>query len=351
MDWTLWLEWIIKATVMLLVLLTGFAYLTLYERRALARIQVRIGPNRAGPQGLLQPIADAVKLIFKEELTPAGVNRGLYMLAPMISFTVAMITFIVIPFGAGKDVTVFGVPLGGLTVAPDLGVGVLFLLAVGSLGVYGIVLAGWSSNNKFSLLGGLRSSAQLISYELAMALAVLGVLLSTGSLRLDDVVARQAEGLWLGFVPQWNMVPQFVGFVVFVIAAFAETNRLPFDLAEAETELVAGYHVEYSSMKFAAFFMSEYINMTTASALIVTLFCGGWTFPGMHRLSGWLLLAASVCVFFAKLAFFLWLFVWVRWSLPRFRYDQLMRLGWKGLLPLATLNLVWVGVAMAMRWI
>ncbi len=333
------------------VMLTAVPVMVWVERRGAAFIQDRLGPNRVGPLGLLQPVIDAVKLIFKEELTPAGVNRGLYLLAPMISFSVAMVTFIVIPFGAGKDLTVFGVPLGGLTVAPDLGVGVLFLLAVGSLGVYGIVLAGWSSNNKYSLLGGLRSSAQLISYELSMALAVLGVLLSSGSLRLDDVVARQGAGLWLGFVPHWNMFPQFVGFLVFLVAAFAETNRLPFDLAEAETELVAGYHLEYSSMKFAAFFMSEYINMTTASALIVTLFCGGWTFPGMHLLSGWPLLGASVVVFFAKLAFFLWLFVWVRWSLPRFRYDQLMRLGWKGLLPLATLNLVWVGVAMALRWI
>ena len=350
----MWASLAVTAGKLLIVavgMLTAVPVMVWVERRGAAFIQDRLGPNRVGPLGLFQPVIDAVKLIFKEDLTPANVNRGLYMLAPMISFFVAMVTFIVIPFGAGKDVTVFGVPLGGLTVAPDLGVGVLFLLAVGSLSVYGIVLAGWSSNNKYSLLGGLRSSAQLISYELSMALAVLGVLLSTGSLRLDDVVARQSERLWLGFVPQWNLIPQFIGFIVFVIAAFAETNRLPFDLAEAETELVAGYHVEYSSMKFAAYFMSEYINMTTVSALTVTLFCGGWTFPGMHHLSGWLLLIASVCVFLAKLAFFLWLFVWVRWSLPRFRYDQLMRLGWKGLLPLATLNIVWVGFAMVMRWI
>jgi len=211
------------------------------------------------------------------------------------------------------------------------------------------VLAGWSSNNKYSLLGGLRSSAQLISYELAMSLAVLGVILATGSLHLGDVVGHQQQHLW-GIIPRWNFIPQFVGFVVFITAVFAETNRLPFDLAEAETELVAGYHVEYSSMKFAAFFMSEYINMVTASALIVTLFFGGWSVPGIGRLSGWWLLLASVTVFAAKLAFFLWLFVWVRWSLPRFRYDQLMRLGWKSLLPLATLNLVWVGVAMTLGW-
>ncbi len=341
----------IKLVVVAGGMLTAVPVMVWVERRGAAFIQDRLGPNRVGPFGLLQPVIDAVKLIFKEDLTPAGVNRALFLAAPMISMFVALLTFIVIPFGAGKDITVFGVPLGGLSVAPQLGVGVLFLLAVGSLGVYGIVLAGWSSNNKYSLLGGLRSSAQLISYELSMTLAVLGVLLATGSLRLDDVVARQAAHVWLGFIPQWNVVPQFIGFVVFTTAAFAETNRLPFDLAEAETELVAGYHVEYSSMKFAAFFMSEYINMTTASALVVTLFLGGWTFPGMQHFSGWPLLILSVAAFGAKVAFFLWLFVWVRWSLPRFRYDQLMRLGWKGLLPLAAVNMLWVGTAIAMRWI
>ena len=337
---------VIASTVMTLV-----AVMEWVERRGAAFIQDRLGPNRVGPWGLFQPLVDAVKLLFKEDVTPTAVNRVLYYLAPMTSLAVACLTFIVIPFGAGNDVSVFGVPLDGLIVAPQLGVGVLFLLAIGSLGVYGIVLAGWSSNNKYSLLGGLRSSAQLISYELSMSLAVLGVLLATGSLRLDAVVTHQAEGLWLGFIPQWNFIPQFIGFVVFLVAVFAETNRLPFDLAEAETELVAGYHVEYSSMKFAAFLMSEYMNMVTASALVVTLFFGGWGFPGMGHFSGWPLLVLSVIAFGVKLAVFLWLFVWVRWSLPRFRYDQLMRLGWKGLLPLATLNLVWVGVAMTMGWV
>jgi NADH-quinone oxidoreductase subunit H len=334
----------VKLVVVASGILTCVAVMEWVERRGAAFIQDRLGPNRVGPMGLFQPIVDAIKLLFKEDITPAPANKALYYAAPMISVFVALVTFIVIPFGAGKDITVFGVPLGGLTVAPDLSVGILYLLALSALGVYGIVLAGWSSNNKYSLLGGLRSSAQLISYELSMTLAVLGVLLQTGSLRLDDVVTHQATHLW-------NFIPQFIGFVVFTTAVFAETNRLPFDLAEAETELVAGYHVEYSSMKFAAFLMSEYMNMTTASALIVTLFFGGWTFPGMHLLSGWWLLIASVAAFAVKLAFFLWLFVWVRWSLPRFRYDQLMGLGWKGLLPLATLNLVWVGVAMAMRWV
>jgi NADH-quinone oxidoreductase subunit H len=209
--------------------------------------------------------------------------------------------------------------------------------------VYGIVLAGWASNNKYSLLGGLRSSAQLISYELAMTLAVLGVLLASGDLRLSAVVEQQAK--------VWNVVPQFLGFLVFLVAAFAETNRLPFDLAEAENELVAGYHVELSSMKFAAFMMSEYINMTTISALATTLYLGGWQLPGVQMPEGWLGLFLSFAVFMIKVAFLLWLFVWVRWTLPRFRYDQLMRLGWKGLIPLALLNLLWVSVALTQGWL
>ncbi|MGE5236992.1 MAG: NADH-quinone oxidoreductase subunit NuoH [Acidobacteriota bacterium] len=332
-----------KLVVIAVGMLTMVPVMVWVERRGAAFIQDRLGPNRVGPLGLFQPVIDAVKLLFKEDITPAAANRGLYYLAPMISMFVALVTFIVIPFGSGQDLTVFGVPLEGLMVAPDLNVGVLYLLALSSLAVYGIVLAGWSSNNKYSLLGGLRSSAQLISYELSMTLAVLGVLLATGSLHLGDVVTYQA-------IHVWNVIPQIVGFLVFATAVFAETNRLPFDLAEAETELVAGYHVEYSSMKFAAFFMSEYINMVTASALIVTLFFGGWSLPFVH-LTGWLGLIVSVAVFGAKVTFFLWVFVWVRWSLPRFRYDQLMQLGWKGLLPLATLNLVWVAVAVTMRWI
>ncbi|MGV8041091.1 MAG: NADH-quinone oxidoreductase subunit NuoH [Thermoanaerobaculaceae bacterium] len=331
-----------KLVVLATLLLTAVPVMVWVERRGAAFIQDRLGPNRVGPWGIIQPIADSVKLLFKEDLTPAGVNRWLYFLAPMISVFIAMLTFIVVPFGDGSGVTLLDQPLGSLMVASELEVGVLYLLAISSLGVYGIVLAGWSSNNKYSLLGGLRASAQLISYELSMGLAVLGVILATGSLRLDEVVAAQSGKVW-------NAVPQLIGFVVFVIAAFAETNRLPFDLAEAETELVAGYHVEYSSMKFAAFMMSEYVNMVTASALIVTLFLGGWTLPGVH-LEGWLGLGVSLAVFLGKVAFFMWLFVWVRWSLPRFRYDQLMRLGWKGLLPLATVNLVWVAVGVALGW-
>jgi len=343
----MWAELAVTAAKLLLIavgLLTAIPVMVWVERRGAAFIQDRLGPNRVGPLGLVQPIVDAVKLFFKEDITPAGVSKGLYFLAPMVAIFVALVTFIVIPFGAGTDVTVFGVPLSGVMVAPGLGVGVLYLLALGSLSVYGIVLAGWSSNNKYSLLGALRSSAQLISYELAMTVSVMGVILAAGSLRLDAVVAYQSQHLW-------NAIPQLVGFLVFVVAAFAETNRLPFDLPEAETELVAGYHVEYSSMKFAAFFMSEYVNMVTISALMVTLYLGGWTFPGHRALSGWPLLLLSVLSMLVKVLLVLFTFVWVRWSLPRFRYDQLMRLGWKVLLPLAVLNLVWVGVGVGYGWL
>lgn len=327
-----------KLAVIAGMLLTVVPVMTWVERRGAAFIQDRLGPNRVGPWGLLQPLADAVKLLFKEDVTPSHVSKGLYFLAPAVAVFVALSTFIVIPFAKAEGITLFGVPLKGLIVAPDLNIGVLYLLALSSISVYGIVLAGWASNNKYSLLGGLRSSAQLISYELAMTLAVLGVLLAGGDLRLLTIVEHQAK--------LWNAVPQFLGFLVFLVAAFAETNRLPFDLAEAENELVAGYHVELSSMKFAAFMMSEYINMTTVSALATTLYLGGWNLPGVTLPSGWLGLLLSFAIFFAKVGFLLWLFVWVRWTLPRFRFDQLMRLGWKGLIPLALLNLVWVSLGL-----
>ncbi len=331
---------LIKIVIVLLVILTTVANLVYMERKISAFIQNRIGPNRTGPWGLLQAPADVLKLFMKEDIVPTKANHTIHTLAPIISITVAMSTFAVVPFG--DRVTIFGHEIK-LMIA-DVNIGILYILALTSMGVYGITLSGWSSNNKYSLLGGLRSSAQLISYELSMGLSVVGVIMIAGTLQLDKIVEAQS-----GFA--WNVFLTPIGFITFLVASFAETNRLPFDLAEAESELVAGFHTEYSSMKFAAFLMSEYINMTTASALIVTLFFGGWTFPGMQHFSGWWLLIASVGAFLVKLAFFLWLFVWVRWSLPRFRYDQLMRLGWKGLLPLATLNLVWVGAAMAMRWI
>lgn len=342
----MWAEIGVAALKLLLIvglLFTAVPIMTWVERRGAAFIQDRLGPNRVGPWGLLQPLADAVKLLFKEDITPAHVSRPLYFLAPAIAVFVALSTFIVIPFGKAEGLTIFGVPVKGLIVAPDLHIGVLYLLALSSISVYSIVLAGWAANNKYALLGGLRSSAQLISYELAMTLAVLGVLLAAGDLRLTTVVESQAK--------MWNLIPQALGFLVFLVAAFAETNRLPFDLAEAENELVAGYHVEFSSMKFAAFMMSEYINMTTVSALATALFLGGWHLPGVTLPGGWLGLVLSFAIFMAKVAFLLWLFVWVRWTLPRFRYDQLMRFGWKGLIPLALLNLVWVGVALTQGWL
>jgi NADH-quinone oxidoreductase subunit H len=332
-------DWAIVALRVLLpvlAMLLAVPILLWVERRGAGLIQDRPGPNRVGPFGLLQPLADAVKFLFKEDVIPSNADRVLYVLAPAIATFSAVTTFAVIPYGPTLSLGNRVVPLVGA----DVSIGVLYVFALTSLSVYGIVLAGWSSNNKFSLMGGIRSSAQIISYELAMTTAAAGVILQAGSFRLNDIVLAQS-GVWLGFFPRWNVLPQLVGFLVFYIAAFAETNRVPFDLPEADAELVAGYHTEYSSMKFALFFMAEYVNMMVASALTVTLFFGGWTLPGFEPrgLAGAIL---SILIFAAKTAFFVWIFVWVRWTLPRFRYDQLMRLGWKTLLPLALLNLFWV---------
>jgi NADH-quinone oxidoreductase subunit H len=320
----------------------GFVpFLLWVERRGAGLIQDRPGPNRVGPWGLLQSFADVIKFFFKEDIIPTEADRGLYLLAPALAVFAALSTFAVIPYGAT-------LPIGGRTIpliGADVSIGILYVFAITSLSVYGIVLAGWSSNNKFSLMGGIRSSAQIISYELAMTTAGAAVILSAGSFRLTQVVASQ-NGAWLGFVPRWNVIPQFLGFVVFFVAAFAETNRTPFDLPEADAELVAGYHTEYSSMKFAMFFMAEYINVIVASAMTTTLFFGGWTFPGFHPhgvLGGFL----SIAIFSAKTLFFVWVFVWVRWTLPRFRYDQLMKLGWKVLLPTALVNLFWTAALVA----
>ncbi len=344
---------VIKVVVVSTVLLTGVPIMVWVERRGSAMIQDRLGPNRVGPMGLLQPVVDAIKLMTKEDLTPSGVqgtNRLLYLLAPAIALVVAVSTFIVVPFGYDPGLELFGHPIGGFIVAPDLNLGILYLFAVGSLGVYALVLAGWGSNNKYSLLGGIRASAQMISYELAMVISVVGVLMVTGSFSLNDVVLHQA-GTWFGVLPKWNVFPQIIGAITFMVAVFAETNRLPFDMVEAEAELVVGYHTEYSSMRFASFFMAEYINMITASSLIVVLFFGGWTLPGLATPGGWLGALATVGIFAAKVAFFLWFFVWVRWTLPRFRFDQLMALGWKWMIPLAVLNFLWVGVAMALGYL
>jgi NADH-quinone oxidoreductase subunit H len=294
-------------------------------------MQGRLGPNRVGPQGLLQPIADGIKFLMKEDIIPAGVDKPVYLLAPAMLLIPALMTFAVIPFGA--SITLFGrnIPLQ----VADINVGILYILALTSIGVYGLVLAGWSSNSKYPLIGGLRSSAQLISYELAMGLAIVSIVLLAGSLRLNDIIANQQ-----GYFFSWNICKQPLAFLIFLIAIYAETNRLPFDLTEAEQELVGGYHTEYSSMKFAMFFMAEYANMITGAALTVTLFFGGWDVPFINESSmGIPGVILSILSFAFKTAFFLFLYIWVRWTFPRFRYDQLMNIGWKVLLPLALINI------------
>ena len=317
---------VVFAGTMLTVLIMIYA-----ERRVSAFIQGRLGPNRVGPKGIFQPLADGIKFLMKEDIIPAGVDKPIFILAPAILLIPALMTFAVIPFGS--DITLFGrqIPLQ----VADVNVGILYILALTSIGVYGIVLAGWSSNSKYSLLGGLRSSAQLISYELAMGLAVVSIILLSGSLKLNDIVGDQ-QGHFLS----WNVFKQPLAFLIFLVAVYAETNRLPFDLSEAEQELVGGYHTEYSSMKFAMFFMAEYANMITAAALTVTLFFGGWDVPFVNEAAlGMWGAMLSVTSFILKIGFFLFLFIWVRWTFPRFRYDQLMRLGWKVMLPLALFNI------------
>ena len=322
---------LVKVLVVFAATMLGVLVMIYAERRVSAFMQDRVGPNRVGFKGVLQPIADGIKFLMKEDLVPEKVDKPIFILAPAILLIPALMTFAVIPFGS--SINLFGREIA-LQVA-DVNVGVLYILALTSISVYGIVLAGWSSNNKYSLLGGLRSSAQLISYELAMGLAVVSIILLAGSLRLNDIITDQQGSFF-----SWNIFRQPLAFLIFLIAVYAETNRLPFDLSEAEQELVGGYHTEYSSMKFAMFFMAEYANMITAAALTVTLFFGGWDVPlldeGSLGLFGTLL---SVLSFLLKMAFFLFLFIWVRWTFPRFRYDQLMRLGWKVMLPLALFNI------------
>jgi NADH-quinone oxidoreductase subunit H len=307
------------------------------ERRGAGLIQDRPGPNRVGPLGLFQALADVLKMFMKEDVTPLYVDKLLHTVAPAILLVPALTTFAVIPFGSSIPVLGREVKL----VIADVNIGVLYVFALTSVGVYGLVLAGWASNNKYSLLGGLRSSAQIISYELSMGVSAVAVLVSAGSLRPSDVVAWQAANVW-------NCVPQVVGCIVFIVAAFAETNRVPFDLPEAEAELVAGYHTEYSAFKFGMFFMSEYANMIAASAMIVTLYFGGWSLPFVTFTGVWGGLLSMV-VFWAKTLFFICVFIWVRWTLPRFRYDQLMNLGWKVLLPLSVLNLLVVAWIVATK--
>ncbi len=308
----------VKIVVVIVAVLTGCAYATYMERKLVAFMQHRIGPLYAGPYGLLQPIADAVKLIFKEDVVPNNVERVTYALAPIISFIPALLTFAVVPFAA--DATLFGREIK--MVISDLNIGVLFIFAVTSLGVYGIVLAGWSSGSKYSLMGGLRSMAQMISYEVGYGLSIIGVILVANTLSLRELVEQQAS------VFDWFVWKQPLGFLLYLTCAIAETNRLPFDLPEAESELVAGYHTEYSSMRFATFFISEYANMLAVSAVGATLFFGGWQGPYLP----------SIAWFIIKVFLFMFFYIWLRGTLPRFRYDQLMSFGWKVLLPLALLN-------------
>jgi len=311
------------------------AMLVYFERKISAFIQNRIGPNRTGPWGLLQAPADVLKLFIKEDIVPTSANHGIHTLAPIISITVAMSTFAVVPFG--DTMTILGRQVK-LMIA-DVNIGILYILALTSMGVYGITLSGWSSNNKYSLLGGLRSSAQLISYELSMGLSVVGVIMIAGSLELDRIVELQS-----GFA--WNAFLTPIGFITFVVASFAETNRLPFDLPEAEPELVGGYHTEYSGMKFGTFFLAEYANMITSSAIIVTLFLGGWQFPFLASFGLPPLVASliQVLTFVVKVAAMLVFYMWIRWTIPRFRYDQLMNLGWKVMLPLGVVNVIVTGI-------
>jgi NADH-quinone oxidoreductase subunit H len=389
-----------KVVILLFVLLTALAYLTWFERKVVAHIQARWGPYRVGPHGLLQPLADGVKFLFKEDVTPAGADKFAYFLAPFLALSLAITSIAVIPFGP-KGLTIFGqaTPTG----ITNLNIGLLILFAITSMGVYGVALAGWSSNSKYPLLGGLRSSAQMISYELALTMSVVGVILMAGTFNLSEIVTSQ-QGFHWGFVPRWNLIgspmPQVLGFFLFFTAAVAETNRAPFDLAEAESELVAGFHTEYASFKFAMFFMAEYASMITVSCLATILFFGGWLSPlpqtplfawthympaaafaaagialvahGVRYITvfgrvvlpvlGLALIALGVLFalpgvvdfvqgpfwFLLKIAIFLFIYVWVRGTLPRFRYDQLMNFGWKVLLPLSILNVVITSLAIVL---
>src|SRR5438309_4875446 len=314
--------------VMLLSSAAGMVYV---ERKVAALLQQRIGPYLVGPKGLLQPLADIIKLMFKEELRPSAADAFLFALAPIISATCAFAAFAVVPFGG--DTTLLGlIPEGLRMQVADVNVAILVVFAVASMSVYGIVLAGWSSNSKYSLLGGLRSSAQMISYELSYGLALASVLLVGNSLSLTEIVNRQA-GTWLGFIPRWFLFLQPIGFFIYMTAGIAETNRAPFDFPEAEQELVAGYHTEYSSMSFAMFFLAEYVNMVTVSAVATDLFLRGWHGPFLPASPRWIW-------FLIKVGALLFFYVWMRWTLPRYRYDQLMRFGWKVLLPASVLNLI-----------
>jgi NADH-quinone oxidoreductase subunit H len=332
------IEYIIKSGIILIGMTLGFAYVTYYERKALARMQTRIGPNRAGPLGILQPVADGVKLIFKEEFIPARSDKLLFLLAPVITVIPALIITAVVPWG--RVITLFGRQIN-LYLA-DVNVAILYLGAVASISVYGIVLAGWSSNNKYAMMGGLRSTAQMISYELALGLTFVSVTILAGSMSLVNIVEAQGANGFLGWIV-WNL-SQPLAFIIFLIAGMAETNRSPFDMPEAEQELTAGYHTEYSGMKFALFFMAEYIKIIAVSMIASTLFLGGYLGPFVTQLP-WL----GPIYLFIKTLIMIFIFIWVRATFPRFRYDRLMAFGWKVLLPLAFLNMFISAVITVMR--
>jgi NADH-quinone oxidoreductase subunit H len=333
MDIALIIEWIIKAAITLVAMTVGFAYLTFYERKALARIQVRLGPNRAGPGGWLQPMADGLKLIFKEELIPSQADKVLFLLAPVVTVVPALIITAVVPWG--PTVSLFGRDVN-LSVSADVNVGILYIMAVASISVYGIVLAGWASNNKYAMMGGLRSTAQMISYELALGLSLLSPVLVAGSLSLQDIVQFQIDHTWL-------VVLQPVAALLFFISSVAEVNRAPFDMPEAEQELTAGYHVEYSGMKFALFFMAEYIKMIAVSAIAASLFFGGYHGPFIDQIP-WL----GPIYMLAKVLLLLFGLIWLRATLPRIRYDHLMAFGWKVLFPVSLGWLLLTGIAVVL---
>jgi NADH-quinone oxidoreductase subunit H len=347
---------LIKIAVVLAALLTTVPIMLFAERRGSALMQNRLGPNRIGPLGFFQTIADAIKFIFKEDVPPGHVNKFYYSLAPWLAVIPAFMTFAVIPFAGTLVINGSDIHLQ----LANLDVGILYCFSIASLGVYGIIMAGWSSNNKYSLLGALRSSAQMISYELTLGLSIIGLVMIFQSLKLSDITLAQGE-TWVTIagldIPKWGIFVQPVGFVLFLISVFAETNRLPFDLPEGESELIAGYHLEYGSMRFALFMMAEFVNMAVASSLIATLFFGGWQLlPGFTWLSNVVINSGiienesivtvlfQIASFLIKVLFFLWFFVWVRWTLPRFRFDQLMNLGWKVLFPIALLNVFVTGI-------
>ena len=335
MDWTIYLYKTIFLIVILLVTLLVAMYSTYAERKVAAFMQDRLGPNRAGIFGLLQPLADGLKMFMKEEIIPLSANKKLFILGPSIAMTTALLTGVVIPWGG--TLIIFGREFS-LQIA-DLNIGILYVFAMVSIGVYGIMIGGWASNNKYALLGSIRAASQMISYEIAMGMSIISLILTTGTLSLHEIVIQQ-HGM------HWNIFYQPLGFLIFFICALAETNRAPFDLPECETELIGGYHTEYSSMKLGFYLFSEYVNMFISSAVISTLYFGGYNMPFIDQLglSSNAVTLLGTFFFFLKVFFFIFLFMWIRWTLPRFRYDQLMNLGWKGLMPLAIFNILATGV-------